>query len=272
MKEVTQVMHDASQDMDEVTKPVKWIGPAADAGPTPDDAAEDLAEIERTGRAVTDEPTTSPDDLGRRRARPAPADPPAPRGVAVAHRAARPGSSSGRSSPLLQRLDQGPHRNARSWRRATDCQLQVLGATEQFSVLMRIGLFGGVILGSPVILWQIWGFISPALTTRERRGRFRSSPRVWRSSASGCVRLLGAARGLDFLLNIFDDVRSDLRMLEYFSFAMRFMLAFGVSFLYPVFLFAAAAAGLVTSAATRPRASLGGADHRDRGGDDHTDR
>ncbi|HSJ28211.1 MAG TPA: twin-arginine translocase subunit TatC, partial [Acidimicrobiia bacterium] len=50
-----------------------------------------------------------------------------------------------------------------------DCQLQVLGATEQFSVLMRIGLFGGVILGSPVILWQIWGFISPALTTRERR-------------------------------------------------------------------------------------------------------
>ncbi|HSJ27363.1 MAG TPA: twin-arginine translocase subunit TatC, partial [Acidimicrobiia bacterium] len=48
-------------------------------------------------------------------------------------------------------------------------------------------------------------------------------------------------------LNIFDDVRSDLRMLEYFSFAMRFMLAFGVSFLYPVFLFAAAAAGLVTS-------------------------
>jgi sec-independent protein translocase protein TatC len=130
-----------------------------------------------------------------------------------------------------------------------DCQLQVLGATEQFSVLMRIGLFGGVILGSPVILWQIWGFISPALTTRERR---------WAIPIIGaCVALFGVGvvfgywvlpRGLDFLLNIFDDVRSDLRMLEYFSFAMRFMLAFGVSFLYPVFLFAAAAAGLVTSA------------------------
>lgn len=128
------------------------------------------------------------------------------------------------------------------------CELQVLGATEQFSVLMRIGLFGGVILASPVILWQVWGFISPALTTRERR---------WAIPVIGaCVGLFALGvmfgywtlpRGLDFLLNIFDDVRSDLRMLEYFSFAMRFMLAFGVSFLYPVFLFAAAAAGLVSS-------------------------
>lgn len=59
MKEVTQVMKDASQEMDEVTKPVKWVGPQPTSGPTPGDAAEDLAEIERTGGAVTDEP----DDL-----------------------------------------------------------------------------------------------------------------------------------------------------------------------------------------------------------------
>jgi sec-independent protein translocase protein TatC len=128
------------------------------------------------------------------------------------------------------------------------CQLQVIGATEQFSVLMRIGLFGGVILGSPVILWQIWGFISPALTSRERKWAI---PII-----AACVGLFALGvffgywalpRGLEFLLNIFPDVRTDLRMLEYFSFAMRFMLAFGASFLYPVFLFAAAAAGMVTS-------------------------
>jgi sec-independent protein translocase protein TatB len=59
MKEVTQVMRDASHDMDEVTKPVKWVGPEPTTGPTVEDAAEDLAEIERTGKPVTDEP----DDL-----------------------------------------------------------------------------------------------------------------------------------------------------------------------------------------------------------------
>jgi sec-independent protein translocase protein TatC len=128
------------------------------------------------------------------------------------------------------------------------CQLQVLGATEQFSVLMRIGLFGGVILGSPVILWQVWGFINPALTSRERKW---AVPII---AACAILFTVGVMfgywvlpRGLEFLLNIFPDVRTDLRMLEYFSFAMRFMLAFGLSFLYPVFLFAAAAAGFVTS-------------------------
>lgn len=59
MKEVTQVMRDASHEMDEVTKPVKWIGPDPAAGPTASDAVADLEEIERTGQAVTDEP----DDL-----------------------------------------------------------------------------------------------------------------------------------------------------------------------------------------------------------------
>ncbi len=54
-------------------------------------------------------------------------------------------------------------------------------------------------------------------------------------------------RGLGFLLNIFEDVRTDLRMLDYFTFAMRFMLVFGISFLYPVFLFTAAAMGVVSA-------------------------
>lgn len=128
------------------------------------------------------------------------------------------------------------------------CELQVFGATEQFSTLMKLAFFGGIILASPVILYQTWAFINPALTSRERR---------WALPIIGaCVVLFGLGitfgywvmpRGLDFLLNIFPDVRTDLRLVEYFSFAIRFLLAFGLSFLYPVFLFAAAAAGLVSA-------------------------
>lgn len=143
----------------------------------------------------------------------------------------------------IKELLEDPYRDA-----CDSCAFQVLAATEQFSVLMRIALFGGIILGSPVVLYQIWAFISPALTSRERRWAI---PIV-----ASCVTLFVAGvlmgftvlpRGLSFLLGIFSDVRTDLRMIEYFSFALRFMLAFGVSFLYPVFLFAAAAAGLVSS-------------------------
>ena len=39
--------------------------------------------------------------------------------------------------------------------------------TEAFSVVMRVSLFGGLILASPVILYQLWRFVAPALTPTE---------------------------------------------------------------------------------------------------------
>ena len=126
---------------------------------------------------------------------------------------------------------------------------QTFGATEQWGVLMRIAFFGGIILASPVVLYQIWAFINPALTRRERRWAI---PLI----AAMVLLFLGGVlfaywllpRALEFLLGIFPDIANDLRLTEYYSFTLRFLLAFGAAFLYPVFLFAAAAAGLVGSA------------------------
>jgi len=132
---------------------------------------------------------------------------------------------------------------------APDSSLQTFGATEQWGVLMRIGLFGGFVLASPVVLYQLWAFINPALTLKERRWAF---PVV----AAMVVLFLGGVvfgywslpRGLEFLLGLLPGVQTDLRIADYYSFSLRFLLAFGIAFLYPVFLFAAAAAGVVTSA------------------------
>ena len=127
------------------------------------------------------------------------------------------------------------------------CTFQTIDPTEQFAVWMKVALFGGVLLGSPVILWQIWGFINPALTSKERKW---AVPIIM-----SCVTLfiLGVGfgywtlpRALNFLTSIFD-VQVALTLSNYFSFALRYLLAFGASFLYPVFLFAAAAVGLVSS-------------------------
>lgn len=131
---------------------------------------------------------------------------------------------------------------------APDSTLQTLTVTEQWGVLMRISLFGGVILASPLILFQLWAFINPALTSRERKWAI---PIV---SALAVLFVGGVAfgywtlpRGLAFLLDVFPDVENDLRLGDYHSFTLRFLLVFGITFLYPVFLFTAAAAGLVTS-------------------------
>lgn len=131
---------------------------------------------------------------------------------------------------------------------APDSSLQTLAVGEQWGVLMRIGLFGGIILASPVVLYQIWAFVTPALTSGERKWAI---PVV----AALVVLFVGGVafgywslpRGLKFLLDIFPGVETDLQIGQYYSFTLRFLLAFGLAFLYPVFLFAAAAAHVITA-------------------------
>lgn len=126
---------------------------------------------------------------------------------------------------------------------------QLIAPAESFGVLMRVAVFGGIILGSPIVLYQIWAFVSPALHHRERRWAI---PVI---TSTVLLFVLGVLfgywslpRAFQFFLAIFGEVPSQFRLGDYFSFVIRFMLAFGVSFMYPVFLFGAAAAGLVSSA------------------------
>jgi len=127
-------------------------------------------------------------------------------------------------------------------------ELQALEVGEEWGVLMRIALFGGLILSMPVVLYQIWAFINPALTGTERKWAFPIVAALVALFVGGVsFGYFILPRGLDFLLNIFDNVENNLLIGRYYSFVLRFLLAFGVAFLYPVFLFAAAAAGIVSS-------------------------
>jgi sec-independent protein translocase protein TatC len=48
-------------------------------------------------------------------------------------------------------------------------QLNYFKLTEPFAVSMQIAAFFGLVLASPIILGQIWGFIAPGLYREERR-------------------------------------------------------------------------------------------------------
>lgn len=134
-----------------------------------------------------------------------------------------------------------------------DSGLSFFRPSEAFSVVMKISLWTGFIIASPVILYQTWRFVAPALTAREKK---------WAIPMTGIFAVLFLAgitvgyvaleRGLVFLLGFGGDalqpvIGADL----YFRFAMRFILAFGIAFEFPVFLFSAAAFGVVSSSALR---------------------
>ena len=40
---------------------------------------------------------------------------------------------------------------------------------EEINVLMKVGLYTGVFLATPVLLWEVWGFVSPGLFPAERK-------------------------------------------------------------------------------------------------------
>ena len=48
-------------------------------------------------------------------------------------------------------------------------QLNFAGVTTAFSLKLKVSLFVGVILASPVWLYEVWAFIVPGLTRREKR-------------------------------------------------------------------------------------------------------
>jgi sec-independent protein translocase protein TatC len=136
------------------------------------------------------------------------------------------------------------------YRRAIDntdalAQFQV---TEGFSVAMRLALFGGTLLASPVLLYQLWAFVNPALTDRERKWTVPIVMALAVLFSGGVVfGYLILPRGLEFLLGIQSGLDPIIGVSSYISLALRFLLVFGLAFEFPVFLFAASAAGLLSS-------------------------
>lgn len=129
-----------------------------------------------------------------------------------------------------------------------DDTLNQFQVTEGFSVAMRLALFGGVVLASPVVFYQIWAFVNPALTKRERRWTIPIVTALVVLFTSGVVfGYFILPRGLEFLLGIQPGLNSMIGASDYFSVTLRFLLVFGVAFEFPVFLFAAAAVGLIGS-------------------------
>jgi sec-independent protein translocase protein TatC len=128
-------------------------------------------------------------------------------------------------------------------------QLAFFRPTEAFSTVMRLAFFGGLILASPVVLYQLWRFVVPALSPKEKRWSYPITAVFVVLFLSGVVLgYLSLERGLGFLLEFGGDALTPIIGADfYLKFATRFILAFGLAFEFPVFLFAAAAVGAVSS-------------------------
>ncbi len=120
----------------------------------------------------------------------------------------------------------------------SNCNFFTLGPLEGFNARLRISLYGGLILALPVILWQIWRFVVPALHAKEKR---YAIPFVLSSvvlfALGGFFAYLTLDKGLEWLISWSgSDVQQAFQISKYVSFVGLMMAAFGVGFEFPVLL------------------------------------
>lgn len=129
-----------------------------------------------------------------------------------------------------------------------DGSLYSLGPLDGFNARMRICAYGGLVLALPVVLWQIWQFIVPALSKREKRYAVPFITSTLVLFGCGCyIAYWTLDKALEFLISWSgNDVTQAYQVTKYMSLVALMMLAFGVGFLTPVLLVFLQLAGVVT--------------------------
>lgn len=128
----------------------------------------------------------------------------------------------------------------------------VLGPLEIFITYIKLAFLAGSMLSAPMVLWQIWGFVSPGLYPRERRF-------VLPFIAVGSLSFVGGAAFCFFLVlptsfaYLIDmvplTVEAHYSVSLYFSLVVQLILGFGLIFELPLILTLLGAAGLISAQA-----------------------
>jgi sec-independent protein translocase protein TatC len=131
---------------------------------------------------------------------------------------------------------------------AGGCQLYVTGIFDAFFLRLKLAFVVGVLISSPVWLYQFWAFIAPGLYTRERRwAYFFVGAAVPLFAFGGVLAYFAMTRGLHFLLSLVPNhVVPIITITTYLSYAMAMLLIFGLAFELPLVLILFNLAGLLT--------------------------
>ena len=130
------------------------------------------------------------------------------------------------------------------------------GLPEAFFVYLKLSLFGGILLASPVLLWEVWCFVAPGLYDQEKKYVY---PFVIFSTVLFAT---GVSFGyfvvfpiaFKFFMGYSSEIIKPLPSIkEYLNFSCKLLFAFGVVFELPLFVLFLAKIGLVNEKMLRSK-------------------
>lgn len=128
------------------------------------------------------------------------------------------------------------------------------GPTSQVNLSFKIAMYVGVVLGSPVWLYQVWAFLAPGLYKREKKYGlafiFAAVP-LFSAGVVACYFLFPVIMGvlLTFLSGAGASTLLDAG--QYMTFILQMMTVFGVAFVLPLVLVLFNFIGILSSKAMR---------------------
>ena len=141
-----------------------------------------------------------------------------------------------------------------------DKALVTLGVVEPFTTAVKVSLAVAIAVTLPVLLYQLWAFLAPAIETSIQRtvAIFATFSTLLFAGGVAFSYFVVMPRALNFLTNFNDDVfQVEIRASYYFSFVTVTMLATGLAFQMPTFILALVRLRILTAAKLRRNRRVG---------------
>jgi sec-independent protein translocase protein TatC len=135
-----------------------------------------------------------------------------------------------------------------------------LAPAEPFLTAIKVSMLGGLALATPVVLWQLWSFLAPAVEPHAERTVliFVAIATVLLAAGVAFGYWVVLPKAVHFLTN-FDEsqFQIQLRAKEYYGFVMTVLLAVGVVFELPIFMLALIRLDVISTTTLRRNRRLG---------------
>src|SRR5689334_5168501 len=135
-----------------------------------------------------------------------------------------------------------------------------LGVAEPFLTSMKVSLAVGLALALPVVLWQFWSFLAPAVEERAQRtvAYFVLFATALLGAGIAFGYWLVLPQAIHFLTNFDSSLYNiQIRASSYYSFVLTVLIAVGVVFELPIFVLALVRLGVLSTRTLRKNRRLG---------------
>jgi sec-independent protein translocase protein TatC len=141
-----------------------------------------------------------------------------------------------------------------------DVQIVTLGVAEPFTTALKVSFYASLAIAFPVLIWQAWSFLAPAVEERSQRvvARFVGFATLLFAGGMAFAYFVILPPALTFLTSFDEELyRIDIRASYYLSFVSLLIFATGLVFQLPIFVLALVRLRILTSTQLRRNRRMG---------------